>query len=256
MSSTLDELMLKLAGKPGDVLGDYIDHIANRGLGRYRRIIQWGGKEGQPLYAHILDLVFTLERLSSLLELSEIERRVLMLVLSVHDLNKVPEFQHWGGYNKLANAAAVAEELERIGADGFFSQWRDYVGDIVTLMRGHSDHSHVAGELLMRGGDYRLGQERIEELVLLVRALDVIDLSHSLHERKHKRRFLDHLNEFSATQYEIVHHVVAEQRGILTNVIHNRVAEYMHQEKGAWPLLYYPDGVVYLINNIFAKLGE
>ncbi|HRJ40656.1 MAG: type I-D CRISPR-associated protein Cas10d/Csc3 [Caldilineaceae bacterium] len=247
MSITLDELMLKLAGKPGDVLGDYIDYIANRGLGRYRRIVQWGGKEGQPLYAHILDLVFTLERLSSLLELSITERRVLMLVLSVHDLNKVPEFQHLGSYNKLANPEAVAEELERIGAEEFFPDWRDYLRDIVTLMRAHSDHSHVAGELLVLGGNYRLGQERIEELVLLVRALDVIDLSHSLHERKHKRRFLDHLNEFSATQYELVHHVVAEQRGILTNVIHNRIAEYMQQEKGAWPLLYYPDGVVYLV---------
>lgn len=247
MSITLDELMLKLAGRPGDVLGDYIDHIANKGLGRYRRIIQWGGKEGQPLYAHILDLVFTLERLSSLVGLSETERRVLMLVLSVHDLNKVPEFQHLGGYNKLANPDVVAEELQRIGADDFFLQWRDYLRDIVTLMRAHSDHGHVAGELLTLGGDYRLGQERIEELVLLVRALDVVDLSHSLHERKHKRRFLDHLNEFSATQYELVHHVVAEQRGILTNVIHNRVAEYLQQEKGAWPLLYYPDGVVYLV---------
>ncbi|MBX3052158.1 MAG: type I-D CRISPR-associated protein Cas10d/Csc3 [Caldilineaceae bacterium] len=247
MSSTLDELMLRLAGQPGDVLGEYIEYIANRGLGRYRRIVQWGGKAGQPLYAHVLDLVFTLERLSSLLKLSEIERRVLMLVLSVHDLNKVPEFQHLGGYNKLATAENVAEELERIGANEFFPEWRDYLRDIVTLMRAHSDHSHVAGELLMRGGEYQLGQERVEELVLLVRALDVIDLSHSLHERKHKRRFLDHLNEFSATQYEFVHHVVAEQRGILSNVIHNRVAEYMQQEKDAWPLLYYPDGVIYLV---------
>jgi len=247
MSSTLDELMLKLAGQPGDVLGEYIEHIANRGLGRYRRIVQWGGKAGQPLYAHVLNLVFTLERLVSLLGLSDTERRVLMLVLSVHDLNKVPEFQHLGGYNRLANPETVAEELERIGANEFFPEWRDYLRDIVTLMRAHSDHSHVAGELLMRGGNYRLGQERVEELVLLVRALDVIDLSHSLHERKHKRRFLDHLNEFSATQYEFVHHVVAEQRGILSNVIHNRVAEYMQQEKEAWPLLYYPDGVVYLV---------
>lgn len=237
---------LDLFAPPDDVLGDYVRHIANQGLTRYRRFVQWGGKKGQPLYAHVIDLVFTLARLADRLNLSPVEQRVLMLALSIHDLNKVPEFAHFGSYNALATPENVAKELEQIGADGFFPEWREYLQDIVTLMRAHSDHSHVSGELLRVGGNYRLGQERVEELAELVKALDVLDLSHSLQERRHKHTFLSHLNAFSSVQYEFVYHVVAEQRGILTNVIHNRIAEYMQQAKGAWPLLYYPDGVAYL----------
>lgn len=252
MAAKIEELLLKLTGPADGVLGEYIRHIANDNgdearLATYKRIIQWGGKEGQPLYAHVLDLVFTLSRLSEVLRLSSTEQRVLMLVLSVHDLNKAPGYEHLGSYNALATPDNVALELKRIGADGFFPEWREYIRDIVLLMRAHSDHYHVAGSLMRRGGDFRLGQERVEELVPLVQALDIIDLSHELHERKHKQRFLQHLNEFSKVQYEFVHHSVAEQRGILTNVIHNRIAEYMQTHKEAWPLLYYPEGVVYLI---------
>jgi CRISPR-associated protein Csc3 len=239
--------LLELFAPPDDVLGDYVRHIANQGLTRYRRYVQWGGKEGQPLYAHVIDLIFTLARLADRLDLTPVEQRTLMLVLSIHDLNKVTEFQQFGSYNALATPENVAEELKRIGADDFFPEWPDYLHDIVTLMRAHSDHSHVSGELLPLGGNYRLGQERVEELAELVKALDVIDLSHSLQERQHKRTFLSHLNTCSDVQYEFVHHVVAEQRGILSNVIHNRIAVYMQQEKDAWPLLYYPDGVVYLV---------
>jgi hypothetical protein len=38
-------------------------------LTRYRRIVQWGNKEGPPLYAHVIDLVFTFARLADFLKL-------------------------------------------------------------------------------------------------------------------------------------------------------------------------------------------
>lgn len=251
MALDLKNILLKFSGPPDDVLGDYIRAIANGGLTRYRRIIQWGNKDGQPLYAHVADLVFTFARLADLLDLPVAEQRVMLLALSAHDINKVAE----GDLKKLrfadlASSDIVADELVKLGADEFSPEWRTYLADIVALIRAHSDHFHHSGELLLartvQTQRYALG-DRVAELTHLIKGLDALDLSHTLEERQHKATFLSHLNAFSATQYEFIYHKVAEQRGILTNVIHNRIAEYMAREKGAQPLLYYPDGVVYLV---------
>jgi CRISPR-associated protein Csc3 len=250
MALDLKNILLKFAGPPDDVLGDYIRAIANGGLTRYRRIVQWGNKDGQPLYAHVTDLAFTFARLATILELGEVEQRVMLLALSAHDINKVVEGDRKKlRFADLASNDIVAEELEKLGADDFFPIWRSYVADIVALIRAHSDHYHHSGELLMarhvQAQKYALG-DRVRQLTHLVKGLDALDLSHTLEEQQHKATFLSHLNAFSTMQYEFVHHVIAEQRGILTNVIHNRVAEYMVRQKHVRPLLYYPDGVIYL----------
>lgn len=248
MAFDLKNILLKFSGPADDVFGDYIKHAANGGLARYRAIVQTGGKAGQPLYAHVIDMVFTLVRLLDLLELSVEEQRVLMLALSIHDLNKVPEFLHIRSYNEIAVPENIAAELERVGADEFFPAWREYLLDIEALMRAHSGHYQVAGNMLnRRQSRFALGNERVGQLAHLMRGLDKLDLSHDLRETTHKEDFLKDFNAFCSTQYGLVYHVVAEQRGILSNVIHNRVAEYMQTEHDLLPLLYYPDGVVYLI---------
>lgn len=246
-------ILLKFTGPPDDVLGNYVNHIANGGLTSYRRIIQWGNKNGQPLYAHVVDLIFTFARLNEILKLDANEQRVMMLALSIHDLNKVPGYsQHGTRYVDMVTPESIAPELERIGASAFFPEWQRYIDDIVTLMKAHSDHYHHAGETLMASGsgllarNYGLGDERVKELAYLMKGLDALDLSHTLDEKIKKRTFLDHLNTVSSTQYELVSHVFSEQRGLLTNVIHNRIAAFMAEQKEAIALLYYPDGVVYL----------
>jgi CRISPR-associated protein Csc3 len=43
-----------------------------------------------------------------------------------------------------------------------------------------------------------------------------------------------------------VTHRLTESRGLLSNVIHNAIATYLHETYGLTPLLYYPDGTAYL----------
>ncbi len=251
MALDLKNIVLKFSGPPDDVLGDYINYIANEGLARYRRVVQWGNKEGQPLYAHVIDLVFTFARLAETLELNAVEQRVMMLALSAHDINKVLGEDRPLRFADQARPEHVAPELERLGADNFFAEWREYIEDICALIRAHGGHYHHAGNLLdvrnVQNDRFMLGGERIRQLSKLMKAFDTLDLSHSLNERQHKQSFLSYLNEFSDTQYQLVSHTVAEQRGILSNALHNRVAEFMQRKKQAQPLLYYPDGVVYLV---------
>lgn len=251
MPLDLKNIYLKFSGPPDDVLGDYINHIANAGLTRYRRIVQWGNKDGQPLYAHVIDLVFTFARLAETLRLTPIEQRVVMLALSAHDINKVLGEDRPLRFADQAQPAQVGPELERLGADGFFPAWREYIEDICALIRAHGGHYHHAGILLdirkTQDERFALGGERVRQLSKLMKAFDTLDLSHTLNEQQHKQSFISHLNGFSDTQYQLVSHTIAEQRGILSNALHNRIAEFMQRKKQAQPLLYYPDGVVYLV---------
>lgn len=251
MALDLKNILFKFTGLPDDVLGDYIRYIANGGLTRYRHIVQWGNKDGQPLYAHVVDLVFTFARLADSLGLTVDEQRVVMLALSAHDINKVLEEERPLRFADQARPEHVAPELEQLGADQFFPAWRNYLEDICALIRSHGGHYHHAGNLLdvrkTQDERFALSGERVRQLSKLMKAFDTLDLSHSLTEQHHKQSFISHLNEFSDTQYQLVNHTVAEQRGILSNALHNRIAEYMQRKKHAQPLLYYPNGVVYLV---------
>jgi CRISPR-associated protein Csc3 len=233
---------------PDSIIGSYIRHVANGGLATYKTIFQGGKKAGEPVYVHFINGVFTAERLRSLLDLKDIEARVLYSAYSVHDVNKLVENTR-KSFNALAVKETVQAELERIGVPDFFPAYQDYLEDITWLVRYHSGHYSTAAEGLIPALDlYRLDRERVQRVLgPLMRALDVLELSTTLEERTHKAQFLLKLNEIGDTQYTIVTHQVTEQRGLLTNLIHNRVSAHLERRWGLVPLLFYPEGVAYLV---------
>lgn len=247
----LQHIELLIGKKTPSVFSDYVDQVGNQALLDYRRHLQWGGKEGESLYTHVLNGIQVLETLRPLLKLSDVESRVLFTAFTVHDLNKV--LQSNDGFSKLAIAENVAGEIQRLGLDRFFPTWEEYLADITSLIRAHSGHHHSGGERLIvrREPVYRLGLARVNVLLNLMRAADVIDLSHTLDERTHKQDFLGYVNAYladsgQARQLQLFSHRLTEQRGILTNVIHNVIVEDLTAYYQITPLLYYPDGVVYL----------
>jgi CRISPR-associated protein Csc3 len=252
----LQHIELLIGKKTPSVFSDYVDQVGNQALLDYRRHLQWGGKEGESLYTHVLNGIQVLETLRPLLKLPDVESRVLFTAFTVHDLNKV--LQSNDGFSKLAIAENVADEIRRLGLDRFFPTWEEYLADITSLIRAHSGHHHSGGERLIarREPVYRLGLARVNALLNLMRAADVIDLSHTLDERTHKQDFLGYVNAYLADsdqsrQLQLFSHRLTEQRGILTNVIHNAIVEDLIAQYHITPLLYYPDGVVY-----FAEKGQ
>ena len=255
----MDPLDLKritlLIGKSDavSVFDDYIEHVANKSLLPYKAIMQYGGKGGESLYTHVLNGVLALETLRETLKLADMEARVLYTAFTIHDINKVSE-QSERAFNKLATRETLSAEVDRLGLTAFFPTWADYAEDITSLVRGHSGHHHAGGERLIvkRASVYGLGLERVNALLHLMRAADIIDLSHTLEEEARKADFLGHLNAYLADsgqdrQYIFITHQLTELRGILTNVIHNAIVEDFREQYGAVPLLYYPDGVAYLL---------
>ena len=228
-----------------------MDKVGNQSLLAYRAYLQWGGKEGESLYTHVLNGIQVLETLREHLTLADDEARVLFTAFTVHDLNKVLDQQ--AAFGKLATHENIAAEITRLGLDEFFPDWRNFREDIRSLIRGHSGSYHSGGERLIarRDPEYRLGLDRVNALLSLIRAADRIDLSHTLSERAHKDKFLSELNAYLADsgkpiQHEFYTHRLTEQRGILTNVLHNAIVAHMVERHALIPLLYYPDGVAYL----------
>lgn len=248
----LQRIALLIGKQEPSVLRDYLDHVANAGLTAYKAVLQWGDKRGESLYTHVLNGILVLETLRDPLGLSDEEARVLYTAFTIHDLNKALESEQ--PFGKLAVEENVAAEIERLGMDRFFPAWRDYLSDITSLIRAHSGHHHSGGERwnLRRASGYRLGLDRVNALVHLMRAADVVDLSHTLEERARKADFLSYVNAYLAdsgrpVQYEFVTHRLTEQRGLLTNVVHNGIVAELQERYGLIPLLFYPEGVAYLV---------
>ena len=120
MADSLKNLLFQLGWDEKSLIQEYIEKIANKGLTRYKSIIQTGKKEGESLYTHVLNGIFVFERLRPVLSVSEIEAKVVMTVYSVHDLNKLSEFAHHGSYNRIGVKEHFEEELKNIGITDFF----------------------------------------------------------------------------------------------------------------------------------------
>ncbi|MCY4568171.1 MAG: type I-D CRISPR-associated protein Cas10d/Csc3 [Candidatus Poribacteria bacterium] len=251
--SEIEDLLFTFGidSEAGDLFQNYMDKIANGKLRTYQEIIQYGAKAGESLYLHILNGICVLEKVRPILNLDDIEVQVLFSAFSVHDLNKLEEFQETKrSFNYLANAENISGVLSDLEIEHFFPEWQDYLKDIEVLVRAHSRFHNTYGETLDQNYDpYSLDKDRLlNYLVPIIRAIDVIDLSKTLEERPKKRDFLFEINSICDIQYKFVYHKVSEQRGMLTNLIHNEIVKYLESEKDLLPMLYYPDGVAYLVD--------
>lgn len=228
MAKKEDDLLMRIGiGGEETVFKTYVDTLVNGKLAAYKHSPQYGAKQGESLFTYLINGVFVLERLRPLVGLSDEETRVLFSAYTVHDLNKLPlaEGQEVS-FNALTSMENVSIALAEVGMEEFFPDYADYLPDIWHLVRAHSGQYNTAGESLVRSfHPYRLSRQRIEQFVPLFRAVDIIDLSHTLEERRHKATFLKRLNEVADIQYELVTHKVTEARGILTNLLHPHLQE-------------------------------
>lgn len=241
-----------ISGGQSQVLAEYLSVVANVSLITLKseQYLQYGGKEGQSLYTHILDGIFLLDQLRHLFDLSEQETRILFTAYTIHDINKL--IGSTAGLSKDAVPEKIEEQISIYRLDRFFPDYAGYIYDITTLARKHPGHAQVSGESLIRSNTnrYGLGLDRVEELAAIMRALDAIDLSHTLDEQAHKTTFLSHINQYARSvgvQYTLFSHQLDESRGALTNIFHNAISDHLYERYEMLPLLLYPNGIAYLL---------
>ncbi len=250
------------------VLKEYIEHVANKKLLIYKSIIHTGGKVGESLWAHILNLVTIIEQLRTTFALNGNEMRCLFLALTVHDINKLNEYGKLSSgrdakYSVAAKMEHLRAELKALEIEYFFPQWEEYIYDIKYLADAHqekspqnSSHDQVHVE------QCKLDEERLEgPLYHLMKVADVSDNSHSgeylARDEKHIRDKLSfHVNAALSSiahrrRYRLVGHRLAELRGLLTNGIHNELVSFLIETYGkeaCIDVLYHPEGVDYLLD--------
>lgn len=263
--TTFDPNKLKFVPerKRPSIFREYLEKVANKpALLAYKEISQYGGKRGESLYTHLLNGIMLLEALKRPLHLTDLETQLLFTIFTIHDINKDPDYDG-KAYGKIAVLANFAQQIQKFHLDTFFPNYPDYLDDITRIAGQHSGHSGPMS--VVAASSSRLTDERMGKLLDLIRAVDIVDLSHTLTERKHKATFLSYLNDFvDDCQYTFYIHRLVENRGTLSNIIHHAVAETLN-EAGLMPLLYYPDGIAYLLErgqqvdasgDLLAKIGK
>ncbi len=240
-------LLLGLPSNTDMVLEEYLKYVANDGLLPYQAILQYGGKQGEPLYQHIVKGIFLLHTLANLLDLDEVERRVLYTAFSIHDLNKDPMGTTTATrYVELTSIEHLEPYISTYKLDMFFRGYEMYLNDIQFLIQRHGAHTPTGTAHRRATTPYSLSRTQLDRLLKLVHAADKSAMAHSVSDQQQLESMLHHLNAASATPYRLVAHQLGEQRGSFTNMIHNAVMAELQQRFGLIPLLCYPDGVVYL----------
>src|ERR1051326_5504232 len=121
-----------------NLLASYYREIANGPMTSYRRILQSGNKQGQNYYVHVRDGIGIFHKLREceIVEMNDLEERLLFGAYTIHDMNKIPPY---GGrdiqlsYIDVVMAKNVQAELNRIGFGSFFPEWEEYIEDIRLL---------------------------------------------------------------------------------------------------------------------------
>lgn len=250
------------------VLEEYIEYIANKKLQRYKQVIHTGGKAGESLWSHIMNLVTLIEKLRPLFNLDVCEMSCLLLALTIHDLNKVEPYStradgKGASYANAASQGHILDALTELSVDHFFPAWKDYLFDIVYLAHAHQEGATARTVFDQREIDRcLLDVDRLEgPLKFLMKVADVSDNSHSgdhlAWKEKHIRdKLLDHVNaalneDTSPRRYRFIGHRFAEQRGLMTNIMHNEMVSFLTDTYGkdaCIDLLYHPEGVDYLLD--------
>ncbi len=243
---------------PRNLLAEYYREIAAGPMMAYRQISQWGNKQGQSYYVHALDGIAVIHKLreAGVVEMTDLEEQLLFAAFTIHDINKIWHWRNPGqdqrlSYARIASPKNVADELRRLGFEVFFPDWEEFLEDITQLAHYHQHDAAPLADLDLHYGNYKTDHDRLEELGKLMMGVDNLDLSHILAEVKHKQEFLGRVNVVAGRRWKWVTHRLGENRGLLSNIIHNQVVAYLKERYGATnviDLLYYPEGVAYLLH--------
>lgn len=222
----------------------------------------------QSLRAHLLNGLFPTLHVARLLKAwgapqfrayDDTMRRVFMAGYILHDYLKLPEvgeqleaagFSHdnaVGAAQMPMLEAIFCAWCERLGLDRFLEP----VGGVKTVLH---DLIYIANNTQVRWGTLRnlsllkrltLGPTQLDLAEQLSRLSDLLAYVIQTPPQVLEQRIQSEINTLSGELARLTYHHVSENRGVLTNFIHNAaLAALTHEYRQ--PLLYAPSGVIYL----------
>ena len=254
--------LLKNAVDPSNfVLMDYVDKIVPRMLEEYtlkpakgstgaNGNIKWAQKHDQSMLAHILNGIFptlTIVRTAGQ-PLSELEERLYLIAYSFHDIDKLVGIRDLSvsDVEKSRQFYAYLDDwVSKLHFDEFCPDYEEYRGDIAYLIL--NTQKRYGANLNLQNFDLRLPGRRRQYLRLMCTASDLIAYllknPSGVREQANVRESLTHLSDGKLV---FTYHKLAENRGMITNVINNALLRILRDRLGWKPFLFFPIGVTYL----------
>ena len=216
---------------------------------------RWSDRADQSLTVHVLNALFTAwnlqDYLSSSLQLSDTEKYLLCLGITLHDYNKYSQGQgdEPPKAHQVSEILALCESLgEKLNFDVFWPDWKQYLSEIGFLAQNTQFKSETNSPK-SNWPQFTISDTR--RLCLPLRHLlgfgDVavhLQDSQDLITTTIGDRMREHLRVLGIRQRLVYHHL-KNSVGILTNGIHNSVLQFA-RELGWQPLLFFARGVIYL----------
>lgn len=183
----------------------------------------------------------------------------------LHDFEKFPDYLSWlidnqpeGQFKdkKWADKddapdfgrGYLAQKIQDFGIDKFLGEgWQSYLNDIVWVSHNAGDGRDADLGLESRGlRDYQLDGRTRGVLSNLVKLSDRFASVVKHPSDVEKGSIPDIIGNLSNHQFKFSYHTLSDNRGVLTNILNNALME-AHPSEFYTPLLYLPDGVVYLV---------
>ena len=248
--------LLKNAVDPSDfVLMDYIDRVVPQMLEEYTLQSAKGGTKypklsDQSMLAHILNGIFptlTIVRTAGQ-PLSELEERLYLIAYSFHDIDKLVGIRDLSVSDAEKSEqfyAYIDEWVSKLHFDEFCLDYEEYRGDIAYLI--FNTQKKYGVNLNLQNFDLRLPGRRRQYLREMCTTSDII--AYFLKNPsgfKEQASVRESLVNLSSGKLEFAYHKLAENRGMITNVINNTLLRILRDQLGWKPFLFFPTGVTYL----------
>ncbi|MEL6462463.1 MAG: type I-D CRISPR-associated protein Cas10d/Csc3 [Cyanobacteria bacterium J06621_15] len=219
----------------------------------------WSQRPDQSLMVHVLNALLTSWNLIPFLNtknsLSEIEKRLLCLGITLHDYDKHCRSQiiQPPASDDIPAILKVCEELgEKLDFDLFWSEWREYLVDIAFLAQNTQlkQGTNIIPSNWVRGkGKFAIKDSRRlkSPLRYLLAFGDVaVHLSDpgDIDTQTGGDRLREHLRSLEIDK-KLVYHRLRNTVGILSNGIHNATMQFAKELE--WePILFFAQGIIYL----------
>ncbi|MGF1991803.1 MAG: type I-D CRISPR-associated protein Cas10d/Csc3 [Nostoc sp. ZfuVER08] len=246
--------------------GKFFDEIDQKREAEGKSKVRRDNAADQSLNTHLLNGLFPANLIEKKLEnldttirrvVKERERRLVIAGFILHDFEKFPDAPEECRKLPLDKHRQIIEEkVQQLGLDQFINPehpegYKEYIDDLLCMAYNAQSRWDTNWNFSEFGLNPVLKDRTIRSLSDLTRLADLL-ASVIKHPQDAEHRGLnDILHSLSDGQLQFTYHRIAENRGVLTNVVNNAVIQAytsLNTDELTYyePLLYLPTGVIYL----------
>jgi CRISPR-associated protein Csc3 len=246
--------------------GSFFDELDRQRAAAGEALVRRDNAADQSLNTHLLNGLFPanlveqrLEKLNTTVRrvVRERERRLVVAGFILHDFEKFPDVPN--DCRKLSveqHRQIIEQKVQQLGLDYLISPenpaaYAEYIDDLLCIAYNAQRRWDTNWNFSEYGLNPSLNDRTLRQLSELTCLADSLASIVKHPQDAEHTRLKELIHSLSDGQLRFTYHSIAENRGVLTNVVNNAVMEahtYLNTDDCVYyePLLYLPTGVIYL----------